>query len=103
VEHVFGEAGKQGLIGWHDQHGHRVVLGDVGVLCQQRQRVEAATACADLVQATRAFDHHQVLQDATLLDRGCEFGDAQPGLGVGRSRLIGLGENELVERDGSTG
>ena len=50
-----------------------------------------------------AFDHDQVLQDATVLDRGREFGDAQPGLGVGRSRLIGLGENELVERDGGAG
>jgi hypothetical protein len=51
VEDVLGQAGNQRPVGRHDQHGHRVVVGELALAHQQGQRFEPTTTRADLVAA----------------------------------------------------
>ena len=81
MEAVFSEAGDQGLVGRHDQDRDGIVLRDAAIGDQQFQGCEAATACADFVNASWAFDDDEVLQHTGLPDGCGEFCDAELGRG----------------------
>ncbi len=99
MEAVFRQAGDQRLVSRHDEHRHRIVVGDVAAVHQQRQRGQAATAGADLAAAPRALYDDEVLQHTAVLDRRGEFGKRQRGCTVVAARLVVLGQDQLVERN----
>ena len=96
VEAVLGKARDERLVGRHDEHRHGVVVGDVALLHEQRERGEPPSAGADLVAPARRLDHDEVLQHAAVLDRRGQFRQRHRGR-RGTAGLVVLGQHQLVE------